>query len=182
LFDAVAFGVVILTVVNVHYYGSRVVYAAAQDDLPKLTHWVAMGGDVNSTFDAKDWKNITALKCAAGRPNHADVVRYLLESGANPNLADSHGQTPLISAAEQNQLENIKLLVAHGAALNGQDNRGFTALRAAAEYDRVDIARVLIDSGADVNIRDNEGLSPLGAATKYGYSDLKNLLQQKGAK
>ena len=160
MFDALSFGFAILMALNIHSYDPFIVSAAAKDNIPGVRHWVAMGGNINATFNtAQDYKNISALETAAGLP-HPEMVHFLLENGADPNLADSHGRTALIAAAEQNQLPNLALLLAHGVKIDEQDNRGFTALRCATEYNHVAAARLLIDSSANLNIRDNHGLSP----------------------
>lgn len=182
LFDALAFGVAITIMLNAHSFSSQIVYEASQGDLPKVNHWLNMGGDINATIDAgKGWKGVSALESAAARSN-SEMVRFLLSKGADVNMADRQGRTPLIVASEQNQLHNIKLLLSNGASINWQDNRGFTALRCAAEYNRIEAARLLIDSGADLNLKDKEGQTPLAAATKWDYSALKDLLEQKGGK
>ena len=41
---------------------------------------------------------------------HADVLKYLLEEGCNPNLVDMYGQSPLHIAALSGNLPAIKLL------------------------------------------------------------------------
>jgi membrane protease YdiL (CAAX protease family) len=182
LIDASAFGVIIVLMLNKQFLGPQIVYSASRGDLQKVEHLVNMGGDINATSNAGgDWKGVTALEEAAQRPN-PEMVRFLLEKGANPNVKDSHGETPLIVATEQNQLQNMKLLISKGANINSRNNRGFTALRSAAEYNRLEAARFLIDSGADLNLTDNEEKTPLAAANQRGYVNLVNLLQQKGGR
>jgi membrane protease YdiL (CAAX protease family) len=181
LYDALSFGLAALFILNTHVFGNLVVYSASRGDLPKLQHWVTLGGDVNATTDVGDWKGLTALDYAVQKPN-PDVVRFLLDHGASPNLKDGHGRTPLIIATEQNRLENMKLLIANGANLNDKNNSGFTALRSAAEYNRLDAAQILIESGADVNIADTTGATPLAAAEKWRYLKLTELLVQHGAR
>jgi ankyrin repeat protein len=50
--------------------------------------------------------------------NCTQIVKDLLENGADVNLADRDGTTPLIMAAQRDNLENIKLLIQHGADVN----------------------------------------------------------------
>lgn len=51
----------------------------------------------------------------AARFRRSRIVKILLEAGANPNITDSLGNTPLFAAASQPGLRTIKLLVKHGA-------------------------------------------------------------------
>lgn len=182
LCDMLAFGLALFMALHPQALGAQIVYSAAQGDLPRVEHCVAMGANVNATSDTPgDWKGLTALEYAAQQPR-PDMVRFLLEKGADPNLHDSHGRTPLIAASEQDQWANIRLLIAHGAALNWQDEKGFTALRAAAEYNHVEAARLLLAAGADTTLADHDGLTPLAAARKWNYSNMITLLQPQGAK
>jgi ankyrin repeat protein len=66
---------------------------------------------------------------------HPELVKVLLEHGADPNLANRFDQTPLMRALESYQSfqltrysEIAELLVAHGARLDVRDQRGMTPL------------------------------------------------------
>lgn len=44
-----------------------------------------------------------------------EVMAALLEAGADPNLTDEEGHTPMAFAREREEEEKIELLRAHGA-------------------------------------------------------------------
>ena len=46
------------------------------------------------------------------------VTEYLLENGANLNLADRFGVTPLIAATRKGQRDVVAVLLQHGADVN----------------------------------------------------------------
>ncbi|KAH9023349.1 ankyrin repeat-containing domain protein [Lactarius pseudohatsudake] len=50
---------------------------------------------------------------------HVDVVRRLLEHGANPNIRDHSHSTPLHRASSQGWHEVTRLLISHGANVDG---------------------------------------------------------------
>ena len=60
----------------------------------------------------------------ASARGYLDVVRYLLEQGANRDKATNDGTTPLHYAAFHGRLEIAKLLMVYGADLNARNNQG----------------------------------------------------------
>lgn len=85
-----------------------------------------------------------------------DVVRYLLENDANPNLHSITGVTPLHLARDS--LIITELLIKHGADVNCVDNHNDTTLHCPLNSDVVEI---VLKNGANVNAEDNEGRTPL---------------------
>jgi ankyrin repeat protein len=91
----------------------------------------------NADLDATDPDGSTALALAAIN-GHADVVALLLEKGANPNIADRTGMTPLYAAVDLHTMQlgfgrpdprpsvvagsvdMVKALLAHGADPNAR--------------------------------------------------------------
>ncbi len=115
-------------------------------------------------------KGRTALYFAA-RVSNVIAVRKLLEKGANPNIGDKDGLTPLHLAARSDTITvNIDaILEAQKAGKQShvdenKSHNGWTALHHAADSSNEIMAEHLIDMGADVHSRDNEGLTPLHVA------------------
>ena len=52
----------------------------------------------------------------------------LLSRGANPNVIDYVGETPLMIAATTNFVKMASLLIANGAYVNARNNHGYTAM------------------------------------------------------
>jgi hypothetical protein len=57
---------------------------------------------------------LEAIILGDGGPRHTECVRLLLDAGADPNLADSGGVTPLAHAEQRGPEEIAALLVAAG--------------------------------------------------------------------
>lgn len=57
--------------------------------------------------------------CAAG---HEEVVRVLLEQGADVEHHNENGHTPLMEAASGGHVGVAKILLAHGAGINTHSN------------------------------------------------------------
>ena len=67
----------------------------------------------------------TVLMLASSYYDYNDMVEYLTLNGADVNVSDDNGKTPLIWAAS-NSLESSKLLISKGADVNAKANDGMT--------------------------------------------------------
>ena len=96
--------------------------------------------------------NDNSLRSAA-RNGHLDVIKYLVDHGANVNAEDDEA---LILASKYGHLDVVEYLVDHGANIHAQDDQ---ALIYATRNCHVDIVKYLVDHGANVNAEDNTALS-----------------------
>ena len=84
---------------------------------------------------------------------HPEIVRLLLERGADVNAKDGGGQTAVSLAARWGRADLMNVLLDHGADTSIRDDHGRTLLHYAAQYDHVDVMRELISHGFDVNVQ-----------------------------
>jgi RNA polymerase sigma factor (sigma-70 family) len=121
---------------------------------------------------------------ALARAGYTDAVRVLLEAGVSPNRPWSrqYDQTPLYTAALQNQLDTVRLLIDYGADVDVQDALwGATPLHYAATQGNMDMARLFVEAGAYINPIENAHLNtPLSWAHYKGHSDLVDYLAKHG--
>ena len=120
------------------------------------------------------------LHVAASRGNnlYQEVAHLLLEGGAEPNMRDGFGRTPLHWASHPCV---AKLLLDRGADLNIQCQLGYTPLTMAAMKGYIDVVKFLLESGADPNMANHYGETPLHMASLYGYKDITQILFDDGA-
>ena len=91
-----------------------------QLDFKKAEDLIKEGADPN-TQDNNGW---TPLHEVAQR-NHLELVRLLLEAGANPNIpGGDENYTPLHDAVEAGHVETVKLLIERGADKKLRDKNG----------------------------------------------------------
>ena len=94
-----------------------------------LVYLAEHGADLNERFDLGDNIETTALNICITLERF-DLMKILLEHGANPNMKDNRGRTPLILAFVVGSAgkEEISDLLDGGADINAQDPKGLTPL------------------------------------------------------
>ncbi|KIW22450.1 uncharacterized protein PV07_12334 [Cladophialophora immunda] len=122
----------------------------------------------------------TPLSLAA-RQGHKEVVRLLLETGAERESKNNGGWTPLLLAARQGHEEVVRLLLETGAKRESKENGGQTPLSWAAEKGHEEVVRLLLETGADLESKDNRGRTPLSWAASREQEGVVRLLLETGA-
>ena len=97
-------------------------------------------------------------------------VDFLLQQGANPNIADVKGVTPLMVATNLGFLEGVQSLIAGGARIDVANQTGETPLISAVHRRDVPLVRVLLKAGANPDRADNSGRSARDYASLDGKS------------
>ena len=80
--------------------------------------------------------------------DNVEILDYLVEIGARPNVTDTLKCTPLYRAIRNNNEKKVQWLIDHGAKVN--DENGYGLLREAIRVNNKKIFQYLIDKGADV--------------------------------
>lgn len=132
--------------------------------------------------EARDPQGLTLLHYSAyGRS--PDLVHFLIDKGAQPDVKDAEAHTPLHVAAMNDRTEVAAALLKRGASTEARDDyRRTPLLLCAREMGRAATGRLLIEAGADVNAVDKFGDSALNLAAWRGKSDFVDLLLEKGAR
>jgi ankyrin repeat protein len=113
------------------------------------------------------------------------VIKALIENGANVEVHNDNGETPLYWAACSffgEDPELVQFLINKGADVNRQDNYSKTPLHVVAMWGGLGIAQVLLNNGANVNAQDKVGDTPLDEAIRREIQSIANFLRSKGAK
>jgi ankyrin repeat protein len=107
-----------------------------------------------------------------------DVIKTLIDRGADVNSAGIWGMTLLMEAATSTSPEIVQLLLDKGAGVNLKTEDGRTALMEAASYGIAQNVQLLLDNGADLNAKDNEGHTALDLAMLKGHADVVYILKK----
>ena len=125
--------------------------------LPQPTQAAELGFSVDLNQRVREMTNRGTLHVSAAG-GHLDLVKLLLNAGAEIELKDEDSSTPLHIAAMFGRPEVARTLISAGADIHAQDFSGGTPLHVS---DTPEITELLINAGADVNARDREGVTPI---------------------
>ena len=129
----------------------------------EISFFLAAGFSVNSRNNT----GVPLLNIAA-RNGKRDVIRYLIESGADVNLtAEDRGTTALIDSVMALHEDIADDLVKAGTNLDVKDKNGQTALIVAAGGSMEKMVEILLKAGAGADIPDSLGVSARKYATMF---------------
>jgi len=153
--------------------------AVEKDDIEQLKLLISKVADVNSV---KDPNGMTLLHQAV-RYGHMDIVKFLMNKGADVNVMDEHTytKTPLGWAAVRGRAAVAELLIANGADVNVRGNYGHTPLWLAAAYGHPDVVELLFSKGANIEAADHWHRTPLYRAVQVNHPKMVKLLLERGA-
>ena len=106
-----------------------------------------------------------------------EVTKVLISTGADVNVKDINGTTPLHSAIINGKKAVAELLIENGAELNAVTSSGQTPLHCAVSGDLRELVELLLSSGAEINFRNKTGKKPLDIAMEIGNNRIINLLR-----
>lgn len=168
--------------------------------LPTLSKAVSTGnsdlvsfllGSARQAPDYKDDGEDNYPITAALLNKNIDISRTLLAAGANIDIQDYKGRTPLMIciddiSKEQDQAKDsmrstISFIIESGAAVNSRDKKGQSAMFYAVRQGDFKIIEMLSEQGADLNIKDSEGETPIFIPAKSGDISLAKELIKLGA-
>nr|UCK81625.1 26S proteasome non-ATPase regulatory subunit 10 [Arenicola marina] len=152
-------------------------------------HWAASRGHAavvdflltqhSVNVDQRDESNWTPLliSVSAGKE---DIVRNLINRGAQINAVNSTGQCALHYAASKDRYQIAELLLERGADAIVADCVSTTPLHRAAAKGNVKMTKLLLSYNADPNYQDVEGNTPLHVACEDSELEVAKLLVESG--
>ena len=127
--------------------------AVKDKDGEKVTDLIQKpGSTVINSRDINSGEN--ALHIVVARRD-ATWLSFLLAKGANPNLTDSDGNTPLMDAVQGRFEEGVQTLLANKAQVDKTNGSGETPLIRAVQLRDLGLVRLLVAQGANPDKRDS---------------------------
>ena len=162
-------------------YSQTALMIAARNGYEQMASDLIKGG---AEIDAVDANKDTALHYASQFKNPR-LVELLLEAGANPNLKDKFGETPLVKCTCNVDRQGLIALLSHKANPSIAQPRWGAPILFAAGHGDIDAIRLLLAHGATVESRDRSGATPLIVSVKwnnrFAHPWIVNPLLQAGA-
>lgn len=106
---------------------------------------------------------------------NSEIVRILLDHGADGNLCTDEGLNPFYFACFNNQIETVTMLLEHGAKTNIA-----SPLCMMFNFGNAEIVRILLNNGADVNLCTYKEISPLYFACFIDQTEIVNIYLKHG--
>lgn len=153
--------------------------AIKNGDVAKVQKFINEGADIHAT-NKKDGR--TPLHYAAYHSQ--EIVKLLIEAGADVHAIDQYGRTPLHSSVDAyHGVETANLLLEEGADINATDKTNETPLHRAATADKPKMVKFLIDKGANIHelvkqeSRDGYTALHLAASSYHNTESAKHLIE-----
>ena len=90
-----------------------------------------------------------------------DLLDFMLEKGAEVNMENKWGETPLHAASSKGLMDNVQYLIVNGADVDATNTYGETALHKACRTGCLPLIKVLVGHGANIFISGYCGTSYL---------------------
>lgn len=149
----------------------------------KIEEFISSGGNVNMpTPNGKLLLNLAASDYSKGH----ELVRFLIDHGADISKSDYHGQNALFYAIKSGNNKTVALLVESGVPIDARDKLGQTPLFYAAAEGDLKVVQLLLELGADIHAHSKFGETALlwaafGASEYHDTNKMVSLLLKSGA-
>jgi len=133
------------------------------------------------SLETKDLTPEEKLLLEGTQKANVTMMLEALQAGANPNVRDPKGRTPLHFVAGLGLAPAAVILLHFGAQVNARDGEGLCPMHMAAGYANPQTLRVLVAAGADTDVTAKAQGTPLQVVTALGDYQLNQFLNRTGA-
>ena len=144
-------------------------------------------GSEPDTIPSRETARDAEVSTSEGQALHAaiaegdsEMVRILVDGGADVDSADIFGEPALHAAIDGRNREMVRILVEAGADVDAKNNFGDPALHMAISEGDSESVRTLVEAGANVRATNAFGDSALSRAVQEGNSEILEILTEAG--
>jgi ankyrin repeat protein len=144
-------------------------FAVPYNNIPPFIQLLKSGADPNVLvkYSNADSGKMPLLSLIALDYFDLNLLKLLLEYGADPKISTEYGFTPLFCASNK---QKIEILLKYGADIHAKLKNGTNVLMSNVLYGKNDLLNILINSGIDINAVNDEGDTALMIALRCGNS------------
>lgn len=158
--------------------GTTALHESLFVNIAVVEHLIKKGADVNKLF--KD--SITPLYTAAQLGNR-DLIRLLVDSGADVNVGAIPDETPLVATVRSGQFEAAEFLLEKlHARVNLDVLVESSPLHLAVENNRLNFVKLFLKHGADIYKKDKSGKSSIQLAADKGWNERTSAIFEHAAR
>lgn len=104
-----------------------------------------------------------------------EALKAMIDAGANINLQNRYGWTPLHIAIRRDRREMVRYLIEKGADINRADGVGWTPLMECVMDDMPELCQLLLEHGADTSIANHRGATAAMLVQKFGRTSMTGM-------
>jgi len=149
--------------------------AAKNSDEKNVTELVNFGHDINSKLSIFNQAPIHKI-IESNKEEKYDVLKKMLDMGADPRIKDSNGWTALHYSCQFGDERAAEILVKSNINIDDYSNNHKTPLHMACSLNFPNIVKLLLENNANPNFKDHNGCTPLHLAAKHGNIECLALL------
>jgi len=105
--------------------------------------------------------------------NDFEAFKAEFEAGADLNMQNKYGWTPLHVAIRRDRRDMVEYLLEKGADIDKVDGVGWTPLMEAVMDDMPELVGYLVEKGADVSIANQRGATAPMLVQKFGRRSME---------
>lgn len=156
-------------------------YAAEKGNTQAVHDLLEFGAAVDAQDDKGETPLFSAMTSELINKHNSVMIAALLDHGANPNLTNTFGESPLHQLVRScRPLPAVELLLSYKAVPDHPALFG-TELSMAARCDDDALLRIMLENGVTPNLRDEDGKTALHHASMEGRLNVAQLLLDRGA-
>jgi len=157
--------------------GINIIHAASITQSQKIVEILLNRGfDINDLCIENGGRPI--LAALEANEVDRDFVKFLVENGADVNVFNKTGASPLTLAAIGGYVEVFHDLIDAGADYKAVNEMGVPALHFVIMADNAEMVQTMVDLGVDLYARDNEGKTALDRSIEYSCNNSERVLRE----
>ncbi len=158
----------------------ELITAIEENNLLKAKVAIKNGADLNGFIEIGEDEEIKLLFFAIRERAEVDIIKFLVESGADVEYINESGVCVLDEAVIYGDKELIVYLINElGFDINSTKRKsGMTPFIQSCCYGNIELAKFMYDMGADIYQKDSTGMDALEYAKRLGHKKMQTYLEE----